>query len=142
MEWLSTGEMIEKLKVGEIAELFETHQVKYVTSFDAVYKKEDGSVCWCRKEGHVKSNFSIVMDRNAVNFKWHILPRFVSFGEAMEHFGPNTTLRSWVPEESESIPYNVHKYRKNDLGDMELRLRDEEITNFHGMKWTIEEDSQ
>lgn len=71
-EWLTTGQMIDRLKVGEVA----------VCSLDvndlAVKKTHDGRIVHTESsKGHLVLSFD-------TNNKWRILPKYVSFKEAMK----------------------------------------------------------
>lgn len=94
-EWLTTGQMIDALKVGEIAETNEQADFVY-----RVKKAESGSIMYLDDKGEL-SRFLVIRDSIA-KLKWRILPKYVSFEEAMKalkegkfvhfHKNINTTL--------------------------------------------------
>jgi hypothetical protein len=79
VEWLTTGQMIDQLKVGGISEVVIRAKTKYVTrTIDGYY--------WCNRLGH-----PFILDRLVINevvsqMKWRILPKLVCFVEAYEAY--------------------------------------------------------
>lgn len=68
-EWLTTGQMIDRLKVGEIAE---------DKNGDKIFIEKDGSL-------RTLPNHQIVtMSDYTMLSKWRILPKYVTFSEAMK----------------------------------------------------------
>lgn len=70
-EWLTTGAMIDRLKVGEVAE-------SKNKGFIRVIKNENGSIT------HADVGGDLVIGDGIADCEWHILPNYVSFEEAME----------------------------------------------------------
>lgn len=68
-EWLTTGQMIDKLEVGEIAEGSTHWEVK---------RLPDGRIV------ELNSGDTFGLDVSFLNEQWRILPNFVSFEEAMK----------------------------------------------------------
>lgn len=68
-EWLSTGQMISKLKVGDIAE-GSTHW--------EVTKLKDGRIV------ELNSGDAFGLDNSFLTETWRIYPKYVSFSEAMK----------------------------------------------------------
>ncbi|RFA36217.1 hypothetical protein CAI16_05345 [Virgibacillus dokdonensis] len=85
-KWLTTGEMIDQLKVGEIAELEEGKRIpkKYGLSYSHVRKTKEGDVKWCKKDGSLPSSSPIEIYGHVITWKWRILPNYINFNEAME----------------------------------------------------------
>ncbi|WP_243299121.1 hypothetical protein [Bacillus litorisediminis] len=76
-EWLTTGQMIDRLKVGEVAEN-QSGMTKVFYDFPTrtlVYDIEGNLSKKCLP-------FDISMD--SVNERWRILPKYVTFEEAMK----------------------------------------------------------
>lgn len=76
---LTTGEMIDTLKVGDVAECFNDHvyQGCKVTRDEAGLRFE-------------KALF--VISAKTLEAKWHILPKYVSFDEAMKSLKEDKTV--------------------------------------------------
>lgn len=72
---LTTGQMLDRLKVGEIAETQDGFKV---------IKRIEGSVTW-HHHGDDPKNY-MTINNVALDFKWRILPNYVSFEEAFEAF--------------------------------------------------------
>jgi hypothetical protein len=68
-EWLTTGQMLDVLRVGEIAE-GSTHW--------EVRKLDDGSVV------ELNSGNQFKLDIGFLNESWRIIPKYVSFEDAMK----------------------------------------------------------
>lgn len=73
-EWLTTGQMIDKLKVGEIAE----------SKSLQVIKGECGTI-YIHNE-HGKTNYVLTIFDHVTNEKWRIRPNYVSFEEAIKAY--------------------------------------------------------
>jgi len=81
-EWLTTGQMLDILKEGEIAE----YKTKYGNGF---VKKIGETIVYCEIDGEeiMKDEITfktVVLDKGIVNAKWRIIHKYVSFEEAMK----------------------------------------------------------
>jgi hypothetical protein len=70
-EWLTTGEMIDRLKVGEVAE----DSLQFMTA-----SWDGGKLKFKTIKGN-EYDYITINDRNS---KWRILPKYVTFSEAMK----------------------------------------------------------
>lgn len=89
-EWLTTGQMIDRLKVGEVSYNMDGHYVK---------KNENGSLVYCDKNGIPRSNFGssvVFLNGFFLSAKWRILPKYVTFEEAMKALKDGKKVRFHV----------------------------------------------
>jgi hypothetical protein len=130
-EWLTTGQMIDRLKVGEVAESEWGHRV---TIFH-----EEGDITFIDKNGTrdlTKGvNGSFVITSAMRKAKWRILPRYVSFEEAMKALREGKKVRFHV-REGKSIPFTSQSYLENIYSVHGCSLTWEYLFQD---KWTIEE---
>ncbi|MBT2215865.1 hypothetical protein KK120_08885 [Virgibacillus dakarensis] len=98
-EWLSTGEMIDQLKVGEIARNDNDSNTIFVK------KSKTGSFYKCFENGVARE--SVFLVGSFVDSKWRILPKYATFGEAMISLSGNKMVY-FHPKKNESI--SVNKY--------------------------------
>ncbi|WP_313894703.1 hypothetical protein [Psychrobacillus sp.] len=123
-EWLTTGQMIDRLKVGQIAatEKYNHQGTAYVS------KEEQGGFYWCDKEGR-KDDYIILGNKHFTEADWRILPTFVSFEDVMKAF-----------KEDKKV-----KIHFNDGGTLTLTkyasLPQLCFHDFLECKWTIEGDT-
>lgn len=91
---LTTGQLIEKIKVGEIAELEEDKHIpkKYGPSYCHVFKNQDGDIRWCKKDGSLPSSSPLELHGHVIMWKWRILPNYVSFEEAIKALKNNKKI--------------------------------------------------
>ena len=81
-EWLTTGQMIDKLKVGEVAECVnENYKVMFKATEGLVYVDDDGKT---KKKLGLDGKFIIANSVLKNQLRWRILPRYVNFEEAMK----------------------------------------------------------
>ena len=80
-KFITTGEMIDRLKVGEVAETYGGFKVM---------KHKGGSITWIY-DGHDPHNY-LKINMVALDFKWRILPKYVSFDEAIKFLKEDKTL--------------------------------------------------
>lgn len=123
-EWLTTGQMIDTLKVGEVAESPDRGY--------EVQRTERGIVFSDRNPLEINSI--------AIDCKWRILPKFVSFDDAMKaheagmvvfYHGHIDVVELW----DKLLPDQKHiRVSSTDLGEYSL------LGMWKG-KWTIEDDS-
>ncbi|MCR1833091.1 hypothetical protein NSA56_01605 [Oceanobacillus caeni] len=134
-ELLTTGQMIDRLKVGEVAELEKDKRIptNYGPSYCYVSKFGDGDIRWCKEDGTLPSSSPLSIYGHVLTWKWRILPNYVSFEEAMKALKEGKTVvlhKGTFPE----ITVFKHWFK------LETR---EEITFsdlFNG-KWTIAGES-
>lgn len=140
-EFLTTGQMIDRLRVGGTAELSEKHQIpkEHGKSYKKVTKAADGDIVWMSDTGLVDLGRPLVLFGHTVNWKWRILPNYVSFEEAMKSLkdGGSATLHNGNIQYKfvavECIAETLEHYK--DVGADFLEWRD----LFRG-KWTIENE--
>jgi hypothetical protein len=131
-EWLTTGEMIDRLKVGEVAI---PDQKEYL----AVKRTKDGFI-WVDRNTYEQSKIHrdyFKINCYTVELKWRILPRYVSFDEAMKALMNGKTVWLWLGDKKEAGYYIDRKSGKlwAIAGDCTAPV--EKI--YFGEKWTIEE---
>jgi hypothetical protein len=122
-EWLTTRQMMDKLKVGEVAK--SKHFDLYVTkdSGGGFYFTDKTGESFVEEYGH---NGWCVLTSTFLSDEWRILPRYVSFEEAMKAL-----------KEGKRVALYINNYKETFHLDEELdslTLRD----LIEG-KWTIEE---
>jgi hypothetical protein len=113
-EWLTTGQMIDRLKVGEVAI---PDQKEYL----AVKRTEKGFI-WVDRNTYEQSKIHqsyFRVDCFTVNIKWRILPRYVSFEEAMKALADGKKVSVLI--EGNKIPLVIEK--------------DSFVRFFSGRKW-------
>jgi hypothetical protein len=81
-KWLTTGQMLDQLKSGEIAQ----YKTKYKTGY---VKRLGDTIVYCDIYGNeiMKDEnifHTVALDKGIVNAEWSILPQYVSFEEAYE----------------------------------------------------------
>lgn len=121
-EWLTTGQMIDKLKVGEVAESND-HLTAWYNEMKALkFKTEEGV-----------ESYKFVIDEMDYKKerKWRILPKYVSLEEAMKAYKEGKTIVSHAGELG-FIPAE----RRFNIEDEVFSVASERIS--HG-KWTIED---
>jgi hypothetical protein len=130
-EWLTTGQMIDRLKVGEVAI---PDDEKYLA-----VKRGMGGFIWVNRHTFEKSEIHkdyFRIDRYTVGLKWRILPKYVSFEEAMKALMNGKTV--WLWQGDEKVGYYIDR-KSGKLwaiaGDCTAPV--EKI--YFGEKWTIEE---
>lgn len=116
-EWLTTGQMIDRLKVGQVAEGMTYWEVKKIVNgcgYDSIVE--------------VNSGEQVKMSESFLEEKWRILPNYVSFEEAMKAFKQDEEICLWLGDKDFKFATKYH-HTLNDLNLSDL---------IHG-KWTIEE---
>ncbi|MFS0643866.1 hypothetical protein [Siminovitchia sp. 179-K 8D1 HS] len=123
-EWLTTGEMIDKLQVGEVAES---------SNHDKVTKSKDGGICF------TSSGMNLILNTHFTNLRWRILPNFVSFEEAMKAIVKGKKVKFHIDNgknfEIDHFSVGVMRIDATPLGKFSLQ------TLYNG-KWAIEGDSE
>jgi hypothetical protein len=131
-EWLTTGQIIDRLKVGEIAQVQEKIKKEYVTKTDASY-------FWCDKNGWILDSGEIFYLNDVISkMKWRILPKYVSFEEAMKALKVGKTVYchpSWC-----SGKYKIEPHEARDNALEFLSIKGEGLLQIvFESKWAIEE---
>lgn len=90
---LTTGQMIDQLKPGEIAELDKRH-IKRVENicYDSVKRDRYGNIRWYKIDKNKISSDCLEINDIAINYKWRILPNYVSFDKAMQALKEGKTV--------------------------------------------------
>lgn len=78
-EWLTTGQMIDKLKVGEKAEGKKHDWIVERTESGLTFRDKFGRIL-----SHYGDNGYVVLNQTVFSNKWRILPKYVTFEEAMK----------------------------------------------------------
>lgn len=131
-EWISTGRLIDKLKVGEIAELEPNKHIplKYGPSYNHVTKTADGDIKWCKGDGGLPSLSPIQIYGHVITWKWRILPKFVSFPEALKAYQDGEFIESYLGGDLVEPWAGYHK----DMDDPHIS-----ICEILEAKWVIRE---
>ncbi|MGG3893160.1 hypothetical protein [Geobacillus stearothermophilus] len=123
-EWLTTGQMIDRLKPGEIAES-KNRKAYYDSNCQLIEES---------KATGEKRPFTIYSGNKSPI--WRILPRYVSFEEAVKALMNGKTV--WLWQGDEKVGYYIDKESGKlwaIVGDSTAPV--EKI--YFGEKWTIEE---
>jgi hypothetical protein len=122
-EWLTTGQMIDRLKVGEVAKN---------QSYEGCIKRTEAGLIECNDEHEPVKPLKI--DNEILESMWIILPKYVSFEEAMKALKEGKKV--YFHRNGEVIHFhNKPKFRSvATLENSDLTLQD----LIEG-KWTIEE---
>jgi hypothetical protein len=124
-EWLTTGEMIDRLKVGEVAEGVDSLGKEY-----CVTKTEYG-MSFCSSTGDTRGYLEFTLNKNILGARWRIFPKYVSFEEAKEAFKQGKTICCHLEKEvCRYSPDSVDIYSQADAPSWYEILEG---------KWTIEE---
>lgn len=86
-KFLTTGQMIDTLKVGEIAETEEGYKV---------IRNKNQSIVYINKDP--KCGQFLAMDLTTHRLKWTILPNYVSFDEAMNALKEGKNLKFYFSQ--------------------------------------------
>lgn len=124
-EWLTTGQMIDRLKIGQVAKNNNTSFLVKRTQSGYRYVNKNYEVDRTQGlEGYLILN-GIVED-----YKWRILPNYVSFDESMKAFTEGKTVIAHRDKMPKMCVYHIHNTSKIYVDDI-----------LHS-KWTIEADTQ
>lgn len=144
--WITTGQMIDLLKVGEIAELEPNKRIpkKYGPSYKHLIKTEEGDIRWCKSDGSIQSSTPIQIYGNVLTWKWRILPKYVSFSEAMKAIEEGKDVVCYLHDEKITLTsYNgkvgsiLYKTHGVSGGGASLK-----IAYMVAGKWAIKEDTE
>ena len=127
-ELLTTGQMIDRLKVGEVAESEIIADCIY-----RVEKRKSGSVMKLDIEGNETGHY-LDLHGDIIKLKWRILPSYVSFEEAMKALRDGKTALF----HHDDIEYEVERNTDISYHFEETGFTFEDLING---KWTIEEDN-
>ena len=112
-ELLTTGQMIDQLKVGEIAE---SSRVESLDNFVyRVKKSKSGSIMTLAPDMKMTGH-QIPMQGDIIDLKWRILPKFVTFEEAMQAGKEGKTIFYHIQGEKDEIaPKQLSEFRLSAL---------------------------
>jgi hypothetical protein len=137
-ELLTTGELIDRLKVGEVAEavkgMVKGWKVEKLPADDDFGER----IVW--KDVLGVDGKVVLLNENVINAKWRILPKYVSFDEAMKALMDRKTVRVWANGEKTTISLRMddkgtlYAFFEHDCGDEKVRS-----AICLGDKYTIEE---
>lgn len=133
-EWLTTGEMIDKLKPGEVAESKPTEWCGTPVGSFRVIKTQNGAICFDDSDDYMPLN------EFNMRLQWRILPRYVNIEEAAKALMDRKTIRVWANGEKTTISLRMddkgalYAFFEHDCGDEKVRS-----AICLGDKYTIEE---
>jgi pyruvate-formate lyase len=120
---LTTGQMIDQLKVGEVAVgkngFYEGYKVKKTDYHEIVPVKKE-------------TNNFLVMNTFTSTTKWSILPKYVTFEEAIEAMKEGKTVRIHISSNMSKVVEQNHNMNGLGLGEFGFYT-------FIKSKWSIEE---
>lgn len=123
-ELLTTGQMIDQLRVAEIAELSVKHQIpkEHGKSYKKVTKTANGDIVWMSDTGVVDLGKPLILYGHTVNWEWRILPNYVFFEKAMKALKDGKRVTFHAGEEKYQITSSwclvndwVNQFNWNDL---------------------------
>lgn len=121
-EWLTTGQMIDRLKVGEVAENQDGYKVTHGRKGDLLYFYKSNE-----PDEEEKFTMSLMYLKKD---KWRIIPKYVCFEEAMEAMSSGATVYFHPKENTTincSLGHHMGWFTKHTWGEL------------HEGKWTIKE---
>jgi hypothetical protein len=136
-ELLTTGQMIDRLKIGEVAI---PNQKEYL----AVKRIEDGFI-WVDRNTHEQSKIHqdyFRIDRYTVDIKWSIIPKYVTFSEAMKAIEEGKNVICYFRDEKIKIESSNGKVSSITYKSGACESGGGASIPFawiHAGKWTIEE---
>lgn len=132
-EWLTTGQMIDRLRVGEVA-------IGYIHDYETYVKKlKTGNIAHVEENGEVIKGPMryLTLSSGFGKIRWKIKPSYVSFEEAMKALKTGKTIK-----------YHIIDGRVRTIRPIEAtsRLENTEIAGWALIhlidgKWTIEGDT-
>ncbi|WJQ02882.1 hypothetical protein QT236_14485 [Geobacillus stearothermophilus] len=129
-EWLTTGEMIDRLKVGEVAEGVDSLGKEY-----CVTKTEYG-MSFCSSTGDTRGYLEFTLNKNILGARWRILYRFVSFEEAMKALKEGKSVAFHAENANRPITFDESYPLTGFYDDHDLFI---DFSDLLEGKWTIEE---
>lgn len=133
-EWITTGQMIDRLKVGELAESNERADLRVKnTAIGILYVNDEGE----RDKRKGIDGYFFVNGSYIKNMKWRILPNYVSFEEAMKAHKEKKTVTYHDEELKYTFEYGLDPQQFEQLYYDSISLH--ELVEG---KWTIEADTQ
>lgn len=131
MEWLTTGQMIDRLKVGEVAEIEKSLQ--HGCTDNHIKIDPEGTLRWYSAESE-RFGQPVTLDERYMKCSWRILPEYVSFEEARKAYKEGKTIEceyvGVVDGAKHSTKFSLEKDEYE--GDLSFYMIIEG-------KWTIEE---
>ncbi|MGM7720697.1 hypothetical protein [Metabacillus sp. Hm71] len=135
-KWLTTGQMIDRLKVGVIAETEEQKSNSFISGkfTNHATVRDDGLISFCSKDGNCMGYGLFSLTEQHRNLMWRILPKYVTFEEAMKALkeGKVITWQKWNDENQEL------SFSRENFFDMFID-NDVSIDEFCSGKFIIEE---
>lgn len=130
-ELLTTGQMIDRLKPGEVAECVNAESEKLESK--RVKINDSGNLQYLDGYGFIVTEFM------RTKAKWRILPRYVAFDQAMKALAEGKTVWAWVDGEKR-LCYWIDQ-ESGKLWGMSAEGGMTTVYNIGFYKdWTIEED--
>ena len=128
-EWLTTGQMIDQLKTGDIAE-----GVEGFYKGTKLEKTDCGEILYLnRDKSHSINNF-FELNCFTDKAKWRIIPKFITFGEAMIAHSNKRTVAYHHDQETKYIfEHSLEPNQFKELYEDSICLH--ELVNGN---WTIE----
>ncbi|KYC92243.1 hypothetical protein B4102_3784 [Heyndrickxia sporothermodurans] len=73
-EWITTSQLIDRLRIGQIAELEEGKRIptKFGPSYKHLTKSVDGDLRWCKDDGSMLSSSPLQIYGHMAAGKWAI----------------------------------------------------------------------
>lgn len=120
-EWLTTGQMIDRLKVGEVAQAYKNNELRFEIKRTSYYYQPFKNIT---------TNDNLILNDDLItNFKWRILPKYVSFEEALKALREGKTIKYNFSKTDDNQNLYVNKNRMKEISSVWI-LSD---------LWTIEE---
>ncbi|MDF9296077.1 hypothetical protein [Geobacillus stearothermophilus] len=137
-EWLTFGQLLDNMQVGDIAESEEKEGATFGRYY--VQRYDNGFYVWDGKEVDEKNHFHFMkLEACYFHFKWRILPRYVTFDRAMKALAEGKTVWAWVDGEKR-LCYWIDQ----ESGKLWGMSAEGGMTTVHNIgffkDWTIEED--
>ncbi|KIL72363.1 hypothetical protein [Bacillus badius] len=125
-ELLTTGEMIDRLQAGEMAEGMIDDCSLCVT------KGKDGAIVVCEEDGSpIKSGrLYLSLTATPMNLSWRIIPNYVSFDEAMKALQEGKIVNVFIDN-------NKYHFKAENPFVLE-EMSGYSFKNLFEAKWTIE----
>lgn len=127
-EWITTGQLIDTLKVGEVAEV-DKKTTPYSVFIECYVVKTNDSISWCEGKDGTKIGSPLALGGGALEYKWRILPQYVTFEEAMKALREDKKVKVIYPNGEHDYIYSKHR---------NIDSLDATWNEFLEGKWTIE----
>lgn len=131
-EWLTTGQMIDTLKVGEVAE-----------SDNRAYKAYWRDATEGNKLTVIdvsENTLNDWLDKSLIenDYKWRILPKYVGFEEAMRAYEKGYDL---IFHDGDGKTFSLSNHEVNMVRIEKTPIGVFSLKSLYKGKWTIEDDS-